>query len=86
MQQAMFAAKVTMATTIMLMALTGNGAWLIDEGQEDVGVLAQAPATMFPNGFTHDFGKVQRGIQARHAFRVVNTSDVPLRVVSLRWS
>ncbi len=41
---------------------------------------------MFPDGFDHDFGKVQSGMQAKHAFRVVNTSDVPLRIVSLRRS
>lgn len=41
-------------------------------------------ATMFPDGLHHDFGKVRRGKQIRHVFRVVNTSDVPLHIVSLR--
>ena len=41
---------------------------------------------MFPDGVVHDFGKVPRGIQARHAFRIVNTSDVPLRILALRIS
>jgi hypothetical protein len=41
---------------------------------------------MFPDGFEHDFGKVPSGIQVKHAFRVVNTSKVPLRIVSLRTS
>lgn len=39
---------------------------------------------MFPDGLDHDFGKVQRGIQARHVFRIINTSKVPLEIVSLR--
>ena len=41
---------------------------------------------MFPDGLTHDFGKVQRGTQVYHAFRIVNTSDVPLRILSVRLS
>ena len=41
---------------------------------------------MFPDGLTHDFGTVQRGTQLRHTFRVVNTSSVPLRIVSVRAS
>lgn len=40
---------------------------------------------MFPDGVAHDFGKVLSGTQAKHTFRVVNTSKVPLRIVSLRW-
>lgn len=39
---------------------------------------------MFPDGFEHDFGKVPSGVQARHVFRIVNTSKVPLEIVSLR--
>jgi hypothetical protein len=41
---------------------------------------------MFPDGLVHDFGKLPRGVQARHAFRVVNTSGVPLQILSLRQS
>jgi hypothetical protein len=41
---------------------------------------------MFPDGVVHNFGKVPRGTQLRHAFRTVNTSDVPLRIASLRIS
>jgi hypothetical protein len=41
---------------------------------------------MFPGGVVHDFGKVPSGTQAQHTFRVVNTSKVPLRIVSLRGS
>jgi hypothetical protein len=40
----------------------------------------------FPDGLAHDFGKVQRGILACHAFRIVNTADVPLRIIGLRIS
>ena len=38
----------------------------------------------FPDGVSYDFGKVLRGTQVKHTFRVVNTSSVPLQVVSLR--
>jgi len=41
---------------------------------------------MFPDGTVHDFGKLPRGTQAYHAFRIVNTHNVPLRILSLRRS
>jgi hypothetical protein len=41
---------------------------------------------MFPDGFTHDFGTVQRGTQVRHVFRVVNTTGKPLKISSVRQS
>jgi hypothetical protein len=40
----------------------------------------------FPDGGTHQFGKVQRGVKVYHAFRVVNTSEVPLRILSVSLS
>ncbi len=39
---------------------------------------------MFPDGVSHDFGILQRGTQAYHAFRVVNTSALPLKIVRVR--
>jgi hypothetical protein len=39
---------------------------------------------MFPDGVIHDFGPVFRGKLLRHTFRIVNTSDVPLRILSAR--
>jgi len=39
---------------------------------------------LFPDGLSHDFGQVQRGTQLRHAFRVVNTTNKPLRISSVR--
>jgi hypothetical protein len=47
-------------------------------------VRADKTDPMFPDGLVHDFGKVPRGVQARHAFRVVNTSNVPLQIISVR--
>lgn len=47
---------------------------------------SHGPDKMFPDGLTHDFGKVARGAQLYHAFRIVNTSSVPLQVDSLRAS
>jgi hypothetical protein len=41
---------------------------------------------MFPDGTYHDFGAVHSGEQVTHAFRIVNTSDAPLRIISLRAS
>jgi hypothetical protein len=41
---------------------------------------------MFPDGKTHDFGKVPRGTLARHAFRIVNTSDAPIRIGAISIS
>lgn len=40
---------------------------------------------LFPDGLTHDFGVVQRGTQAYHAFRIVNTSDAALRIANVRF-
>lgn len=41
---------------------------------------------MFPDGLEHDVGIVMKGTQAYHAFRIINTSDVPVRIISLRTS
>ena len=41
-------------------------------------------AKMFPDGRHFDFGKAKAGTIVRHTFRVVNTSDVPLEIVSVR--
>jgi hypothetical protein len=41
---------------------------------------------MFPDGRVHDFGKVAQGTICKHAFRIVNTSDVPLRIIGVRTS
>ena len=53
--------------------------------------LAFAPApiwrpssSMFPDGRDYDFGKVKRGTVIKHTFRIVNTSYVPLEIVSVR--
>jgi hypothetical protein len=37
-----------------------------------------------PFALVHDFGKVPRGTIAKHTFRFINTSNAPLRVISLR--
>ena len=43
-------------------------------------------AKMFPDGRHYDFGKVKAGTMVRHTFRVVNTSDSPLEIVSVKRS
>ena len=35
----------------------------------------------FPDGHSHDFGKVAMGTYAKHIFRVVNVSDSPVEIV-----
>ena len=41
---------------------------------------------VFPDGFVHDFGKVKQGSRPKHSFRIVNTSDTPLRLLEVRVS
>ncbi len=40
----------------------------------------------FPDGRQHDFGEVEFGTTLKHAFRIANTSTVPLYLVSVRAS
>jgi len=41
---------------------------------------------MFPDGRDHDFGKVPTGTLCKHVFRIVNTSDTPIHIASVRFS
>jgi hypothetical protein len=80
--QTMFPSKIKCLTTIVLISIIFGS----------IGVLgyfrsrANQTDKMFPNGLVHDFGTVMRGIQYNHSFRVVNTSDFPLHILSLRCS
>src|ERR1043166_10270857 len=40
----------------------------------------------FPDGLSHDFGKVAYGAHVKHTFRIVNTSDSPVEITSVRLS
>jgi hypothetical protein len=86
---AIFVTKIRLGTAITLMSLTCSGICAklpeVDAGNENAMRFAETSTTMFPDGLDHDFGKVRSGTQAEHAFRVVNTSNVPLRVISLRY-
>jgi hypothetical protein len=53
-----------------------------DAGNQD----AKKTDKMFPDGLDYDFGNVTRGTQCVHSFRVVNTSNIPLHILSLRTS
>jgi hypothetical protein len=55
------------------------GFWLTATSVEE-----QDKTTMFPEGLSHDFGPVECGVVLKHAFRIVNTSDVPLHIKGLR--
>jgi hypothetical protein len=84
MLHAMFVTNNMIATTVMLTVLAGNVPRPAGVARDERRALGETTA-MFPDGLVHDFGTVRRGTQARHAFRIVNTSAVPLRVVSLRF-
>lgn len=46
---------------------------------------AQQPKEpMLPDGRDHSFGKVVKGEVCRKAFRIVNTSNVPMEITSVR--
>ena len=45
---------------------------------------ASDDAKMFPDGRHYDFGTVKSGTLPRHTFRIVNRSDVPLQLISVR--
>jgi hypothetical protein len=93
--------KARIATATVLITLAGSGVCLtgycaMQAGQDEPSQAtpaqekAKPPAEkndkMFPGGSEYDFGNVPRGLQARHAFRVVNSSGVLLRILSVRSS
>ncbi len=45
----------------------------------------EAERRMFPDGMSHDFGKVQRGTIAKHSFRIVNSNTAPMEIVEMRF-
>jgi hypothetical protein len=69
---------------LLLLALAGNGVCLGDKENENRKEFAATTGMLFLDGREFDFGIVQRGIQVRHSFRIVNASDAPLHIVSLR--
>ena len=73
--------KITMATVLLSLACSAVG---METGNENPQNRVQTSTTMFPDGLEHDFGTVQSGTFAKHAFRIVNTSNLPLRLISLR--
>jgi hypothetical protein len=38
----------------------------------------------FPDGRKHDFGQVARGTECSHSFRIVNTSNRPIKIAEIR--
>jgi hypothetical protein len=96
----MFGVTTKIATTILLIPLTCGGVCLLGYSSMQAGEMSpdQAPPPkdtdakkaaektnkMFPDGLVHDFGPVLRGRQLTHTFRIVNTSDIPLRITSVR--
>ena len=89
MLQAMFVTRIKIATTIILVALTCSVVCLMGYAKASYKGPASKDATktiesMFPDGLTYNFGKVLRGTQPYHVFRIANTTDVPLRILSVR--
>jgi hypothetical protein len=83
--------KKAVRTIMLMVALTVSGVCLAnlpdrDAANEDAIKFADPTATMFPDGVKYDFGRVQRGSIVEHTFRIVNTSNVPLRIIALRRS
>jgi Protein of unknown function (DUF1573) len=94
----MIIAKKTIATTLTIMALTfGVGPMEYSPTQSAHGApvrLARSKdekddkkaAPIFPDGTTFNFGKVPQGTKPKHAFRFVNNSEFPLRIVGVSTS
>ena len=58
--------------------------WMALASELAAGPMLLQTNTMFPDGVDHDFGTLLAGMPAKHVFRMVNTSKVPLHIVSLR--
>ena len=85
-------ARMEIARTILLTMLTCCAVVVLASvpRNETGNTATKKPAgkfdRMFPDGTEHDFGRVDIGTQCKHAFRIVNTSGVPLRILSIRVS
>jgi RNA polymerase sigma factor (sigma-70 family) len=98
--KAMFLTKVKMVVGVMLVAaaLSGTAGLIYSTGAPEPKVSTEktgkekqraAPRqvdSQFPDGQDHDFGKVTRGKILEYTFRIVNTSDAPLNLTSVRSS
>jgi hypothetical protein len=60
--------------------------WKVIKEDRPTRTTADSTEPMFPDGLSHDFGVVPRGIQAEHRFRIVNTTNWPLQIISVRTS
>lgn len=82
--------KIVAAMTLFGLAFSGDHVPEIATTRSASGAVSQDEAlaeetdARFPDGLTHDFGKVVRGTECNHVFRIVNTADVPLHILSLR--
>jgi Protein of unknown function (DUF1573) len=82
----MVANKIKLATMIVLMAVTCAVQAVADRKPVNEKEPAEKVDPMFPDGVMHDFGKVKRGTVVKCTFRIVNTSRVPMRILSVRAS
>ncbi len=88
----MLVAKKTIATTLTITALAfGVGLKEYPPTQDLHGAPVRPLRSkeenkddkMFPDGTSHDFGKVPLGTLAQHSFRIVNNSESPLRILGV---
>ena len=83
----MLAQRTTPTAVLLLLGGVAFGAGpSVPKTEEGVNNTAVEKVKMFPDGRTYNFGKAKRGTIVKHAFRIVNTSNVPLEILSLRWS
>jgi hypothetical protein len=88
----MIAAAIKIATTILLLTQVGQispvspASPSAAEAQQPAKKEDEEIAKIFPGGVVCDFGMVPYGTRARHTFRIVNTSNVPLRILEARVS
>ena len=78
----MMLTKITTITAILISSMVafGNEPPVLPTPAEE----KITQPKMFPDGRDYDFGKVKRGPRLKHAFRIVNTSNVPLSIISIR--
>jgi len=69
------------------LAVDQAGLIVVDIQKENQDAAVHKPdRKMFPNGSEYDFGVMPRGTQPEYVFPIINTSDAPLQLLSVRLS
>ncbi len=56
----------------------------VPKAQEKIVDVSQKPTESLPFGLANDFGKIKSGIIASYALGIINNTDAPLRIISVR--